>query len=309
MFREWCRFGRPCDKDNPYKIAHNEAKKAVNNRLRTLAKSYEEDSICKTTASAEKDRNSFWRLLKRSKESGNVNISAVKNKFGKVVHGLDEILDTWKNHFSTLCTARTLPHYDEEHRKAVCDAVDSWYDLGNDDMFSQKVFSRQEIRNALSTLNSGKSPGYDGITKEHLKAAGEGIVDFLFLMLRWIQKIKYIPENFRRGRGTQVPLYKGKNSLTLDPNNYRGITLLTTYNKVYEILLWSRIEKWWADINTVSETQGACKKGVSSLHTAMFLQETIAVNLEKGKTVFVAYLDVSKAFDWVWIEGLFYQLY
>ena len=125
-------------------------------------------------------------------------------------------------------------------------------------------------------------------------------------MFSWILKTEYIPENFRRG--TQVPLYKGKNTSALDPNNYRGITLLTTFNKIFEILIWSRIEVWWTDSNAVSETQGACKKGVSSLHTAMMLQETIASNLEKGNLTFVAYLDVSKAFDRVWVEGLFYQL-
>ena len=75
-------------------------------------------------------------------------------------------------------------------------------------------------------------------------------------MLSWVLYLEYIPENFRRG--TQVPLYKGKNTSPLDPNNYRGITLLSTFNKIFEILLWSRIEKWWTDNNAVSETQGAC---------------------------------------------------
>ena len=40
----------------------------------------------------------------------------------------------------------------------------------------------------------------------------------------------------------------------------------------------------------------------------MLLQETIAHNLENNNKVFVAYLDVSKAFDRVWVDGMFYQL-
>ena len=35
----------------------------------------------------------------------------------------------------------------------------------------------------------------------------------------------------------------------------------------------------------------------------------MATSREAGKTVFVAYLDVDKAFDSIWINGLFYQLY
>ena len=132
------------------------------------------------------------------------------------------------------------------------------------------------------------------------------MVDFLAVILSQILESEYIPTNFRRG--TQIPLYKGKNTSTFDPNNFRGITLLSTFNKVFEILLWSRVEQWWNSSQAVAETQGACRKGISSFHTAMLLQETIATNLEAGKRIFVAFLDVSKAFDRVFIEGLFYQL-
>ena len=62
------------------------------------------------------------------------------------------------------------------------------------------------------------------------------------------------------------------------------------------------MERWWEDSNAVSEAQGVCRKGISSLPTAMLLQEI------KKKKVFVAYLNMSKAFDRVRDEGMFYQL-
>ena len=108
--------------------------------------------------------------------------------------------------------------------------------------------------------------------------------------------------------GTQIPLYKGKNLCSLDPNNYRGITLLTCYNKLFEIVTWNRISKWWQDEQVISPLQGACTKGMSCLHTAAILQETIAVGLDTDRKVFVAYFDVAKAFDSVWVDGLFFQL-
>ena len=58
----------------------------------------------------------------------------------------------------------------------------------------------------------------------------------------------------------------------------------------------------------ISPLQGACRPGMSCLHTALCLQDTIAVGLDSTKRVFVAYFDVSKAFDGVWIDGLFYQM-
>ena len=66
---------------------------------------------------------------------------------------------------------------------------------------------------------------------------------------------------------------------------------------------------WWDDNHVTSVLQGAARKGFSCVHTALTLQETISKEREDGKKVFVAYYDVSKAFDSVWTDGLFFQLH
>ena len=124
--------------------------------------------------------------------------------------------------------------------------------------------------------------------------------------MRRVVEIEYVPSNLRMG--TQVPLCKGKNTCTLDQNNYRGITLLTSLNKVFEILLWEWMKDWWEGEQVISPLQGACRPGKSCVHSALALQEAISVGLGTRKSVLVAYLDVSKAFDGVWIDGLFYHL-
>ena len=126
------------------------------------------------------------------------------------------------------------------------------------------------------------------VTKEHLMAAGDKLIDFLVIIYEWILRIEYIPPNFRTG--IQIPLYKGKYAPPLDTNSYRGITLLSILNKLFEVLVWQRIEPWWVGNQVVSQLQGACRKGVSCIHIAMILQETIATQLESNSKVFVAYL-------------------
>ena len=61
-------------------------------------------------------------------------------------------------------------------------------------------------------------------------------------------------------------------------------------------------------MDRITPLQGAGRKGVSCLHTAMLLQETVSTKLESGNKVFVTFFDVSKAFDSVWVNGLFFQL-
>ena len=84
--------------------------------------------------------------------------------------------------------------------------------------------------------------------------------------------------NFRRG--IQVPLYKGKNTSTLEVNNYRGITLLSVFNKLFEVVIWKRLERWWFDYGVLTQLQGACRKVVSCVHSAVLQQESFSDLLE-----------------------------
>ena len=126
-------------------------------------------------------------------------------------------------------------------------------------------------------------------------------------MYNTIRESEYIPKIFKRG--VQVPLYKGKDTCVLDANNYRGITLLPSYHKLFEILIWQRLKGWWHNEKIISDLQGACRKGFSFIHTAFNLRETVAASMETTKKCFVAFFDVAKALDTVWIDGLFKQMY
>ena len=152
-----------------------------------------------------------------------------------------------------------------------------------------------------------RAAGVDCLTAEHLLYAGDALVDTLVILFNMVRISEYVPVCCRVGM--QVPLYKGKDTCTLDPNNYRGITLLSVYNKLIEILIWHRLELWWETNNVISGLQGACRKGLSCVHSALILRETVATSLEDNQKCFVAFFDVAKAFDTVWVDGLFYQLY
>ena len=305
--KAWCSEGRPRDYFHPLKAANRDAKKAFNKRLKALSKAYERNEINEAIRKSEIDRNAFWKLLKKKRAGRKSEISAIKNDKDIAVYDINEILLTWKKHFSTLCTPKNDDNYDNDFQQHVKGCIGKWLEREDDDEFTKEEFTDQEISSAIKDLNSNKAPGYDGATKEHIVSAGKNLVSIIKVIMNRTVALEYIPKNFRKG--LQVPIYKGKNLSTLKTDNYRGITLLSVFNKLFEVLIWKRIQPWWRDGKVIANTQGACKKGISSLHTAMLLQESISVNLETNKKVFVLYLDVSKAFDSVWIDGLFYQLY
>ena len=306
VFNEWSSAGGPRDPADPLFIRNKETKKHFRKRLKIVSREYDEKKVEEAAKSAEFDRTLFWRMLKRERSGPKLKTPSVKNLEGKIVHDVDEILEVWKKHFSALGIPSESPEYDKEHFAHVTTSVDRWFNMDDEDEFTEEPFLEAEVKAGLAKLNGGKAPGADGITKEHLINAGPVMIRALTLLFNWVMQTEYMPLNFRRG--IQIPLYKGKNSSITDVNNYRGITLLSTFNKLFEVLIWERMSTWWRGGDVLSHLQGACRKGISCVHTSMVLQETISTLLESNSKVFVTYLDVSKAFDGVWIDGLFYRL-
>ena len=64
-------------------------------------------------SAAEVDRNTFWKLIKKSRGSVGGGINAIRTVNENVVHKTDEILGAFKGHFTGVCT--TCMSYDAKH--------------------------------------------------------------------------------------------------------------------------------------------------------------------------------------------------
>ena len=306
-YREWVAGGRPREREDDLYCKYKLTKKLFSKKLRQLSKSYENEEIIKAVRLAECDRNSFWRLVKRARGKRGVDSLAIRNKDKKVVHEVEEVLHVWEEHFADLGTPKEDPRFDEAHFLRVEEQVKLYNESDDTDEFSMVPFSLKEVEVGLKNLNKGKACGFDGVAAEHLCYAGKTMVSILMHLFEKVRMIEYIPRCFRRG--VQIPLFKGKDASPLDPNGYRGITLLSTFNKLFEIVVWKRLEGWWAEVGVVSGLQSACKRGLSCLNASFLLCESIASTIEENDTAYVAFFDVAKAFDSVWVEGLFFQLW
>ena len=276
--------------------------KLFHSTLKRLSKEYENREILEAIRSAELNCNSFWKLVNTARKNPSHGISAIRRPDDVVVHEVNQVLDVWAKHFLHIGTPKHDEKYDEGHFKTVTDFVRDRNEDIECDQFLEVPYTVDEIAKSIKTLHFGKAPGYDGIMSEHLLYAGPMLMNILCDLYNTIRISEYIPLCFKLG--VQVPLYKGKDTCVLDPNNYRGITLLPTFNKLFEILLWHRMKSWWNEEQIMSELQGACREGASCVHTALNLRETIAPSLESSRLCFVAFFDVAKAFDTVWIDGL-----
>ena len=107
--------------------------------------------------------------------------------------------------------------------------------------------------------------------------------------------------------GVILPLFKGKGAKDNNKYNYRGITLFPTLCKIFEMVLLKRLENFAEQMGLFSNMQFGFKEGVGCTEASFTILESINHMLERGNKVFSCFLDVRKAFDTVWIDGLLFK--
>ena len=104
-----------------------------------------------------------------------------------------------------------------------------------------------------------------------------------------------------------VPIHKGGSKL--DVKNYRPISLLCTFSKIYEKLMHRRVLDFLERHSTLFEGQYGFRPGRSCEHALLDATNTIRHNLSKKEVSLLLLLDFSKAFDVISHDILLDKLY
>ena len=75
------------------------------------------------------------------------------------------------------------------------------------------------------------------------------------------------------------------------------------------MIILNRLEKFASQAGYFTEMQFGFQEGSGCIEASFTILETINHMLERGSKMFGCFLDVRKAFDTVWIDGLMYKLF
>ena len=103
-----------------------------------------------------------------------------------------------------------------------------------------------------------------------------------------------------------VPIHKKDDKQIL--KNYRPVSLLPICAKIFERIIYSRIFEYLIENNLITENQPGFKPGDSCINQLLSITRDIYKSLDDGFEIKGVFLDISKAFDKVWHEGLIYKL-
>lgn len=147
----------------------------------------------------------------------------------------------------------------------------------------------------------GKAPGIDGIPPEVIRASKDSS---LLIHLHHLQYLcwneKKVPQDMRDSK--IITLYKNKGERS-NCNNYRGISLLSIVGKVFARVVLMRLQIFATRVYPESQCGFRAKR--STIDIIFSLRELMEKCREQQQPLYLAFIDLTKAFDLVSRSGLF----
>ena len=245
-----------------------------------------------------KNRCNMWKMRSKiSHNSGTVNIPC-----------REEFLEL----FESLATGLHIEYFDYDFEKYAIEFLHK-YDA---DVLQLPVrdelkhvllndnFTLEEISNTIDQLKGGKAPGIDLIPAEFVKHCKPELLSTIKDILNYMIDNKEFPDVW--AEGLRTPVFKsGRHG---DRNNYRGITVLSIFAKIFETAVNNRLCFVNNAFGTDDKFNGGFCKGSRTTDNMFILHGLIQRQLILGKQIYLCMVDFSKAFDLVNRNILFYKM-
>ena len=162
-------------------------------------------------------------------------------------------------------------------------------------------FSEEEVKKTVKEIKAEKAPRPSGISANYFKCLDSDGLKWLTELLNKIFEAENIPKGWTRSY--LITIYKDKGDPTQCKNS-RGIKLLEHGLKVLEKVLDNRLRK----LIKICDTQFGFSKGKGTMDAVFVLRQLQEKMLEKQKKIYVALLDLEKAYDRVPRDVVYWYL-
>ena len=232
----------------------------------------------------------FWSDVNVKRKERDQMSMQVRNSDGNVVTDASDVKRRWKEYFEWLLNV-------DDGRRA--ELTESGFEVVNKLANEELEISVEDVRKAVKKLKGGKSPGVDGITSEMLKCGGECLLEWLRRVCNVCVLEEKVPNNWMRA--IIVPIYKGKGDSS-ECRNYRGISLSSIPGKVYGRILIEKIRSLTERL--IGEEQCGFRSGRGCVDQVFVMKQMSEKFVYKNKRLYVAYMDLEKAYDRVDREAM-----
>ena len=268
----------------------------LQDRLNDSIEALKQKYYCRMTnklTNAEKSSKAYWSILKsflNNKKIPFIPLLFYENRF---ITNFKEKAELFNSFFADQCSlmsnASKLP---------------SNFTLYTDNRLSTVTFSQDHIGKIIHNLNPDKAHGHDNISIRTLKICHSSIYGPLERIFKEALSTGLFPSNWKKGN--IVPIHKKGDKQIL--KNYRPVSLLPTYGKIFERLIFNELFNFLLENILISPNQSGFKPGGSCINQLLSITHEIYNSFDDGLEVRNVFFDISKAFDKVWHKGLLFKL-
>ena len=159
--------------------------------------------------------------------------------------------------------------------------------------FNLQNTNANEILNVINKLPTKTSSGHDQISSRILKEIKYIISEPLALLTNQVINTSIFPTKLKLAK--VIPLYKKGDISSIE--NYRPISLLSSFSKVIEKIIFNQLFIFFQSNNLFYNSQFGFRKNHSTEFAALELIDIIKKELDAKHDPFAVFLDMSKAFD------------
>ena len=159
-----------------------------------------------------------------------------------------------------------------------------------------------KILTIICAFDVSKAHGWDDVSVRMVKICDESLVKRLFNVFQFSLETGNFPSNWKRGN--IVPVHKKDNKDLI--NNYRPVSLLPILIPIYDVLY-----NYFEGNDLFSNSKSGFHKGGSCVSQLLSIRHEIIKGFDAHPPLDTCgiFLDISKAFDRVGHEALFFSLW
>ncbi|CAF1203414.1 unnamed protein product [Adineta steineri] len=245
------------------------------------------DEICEEVENSIKlndPANAFSIIRRLRGGSKRVENMPIKDRNGNLLLNSSDRLERWREYFHELFNVPSIVD------QKIIDEIQIGT-LSEEEKRQNAAPSIEEVRKALFQMKSRKAPGNDEITADLLKAGGEPVIHWLYGIFVDIWKNEVMVQDWNLA--ILIRLYKKGEKQICD--NYRGISLLNVTSKIFSRIILNRIQNMID--HQLLEAQSGFRAHRSTMDQIHILNITMEKRREFNKSLFMCFIDITKAYD------------
>jgi hypothetical protein len=271
------------------------------NSLKALLRKTEKLYYSQEFSKRKNNTKATWSLINnilRKKDSSNCHIAQLSSS-DQTFKSHSDIANFLNSYFTSIgqtLTAKIPP---------TSISYKTYMPMSNPSSLTLLPTNEFEILHIINNLDDSSCHGDDDIPVSVIKSVADLIAPQLSLIINHSISKALFPSDLKLAK--VIPLYKSGSRT--DPSNYRPISILNSFSKIYEKIIYSRLTNFINKHNILHNNQFRFRKQHSTEQALFIITDLITKAINEHKIVCSVFLDLKKAFDTVDLHILTGKLY